>query len=109
MTKYVKKPVVIDAVRYDGSNAAEVLAWAEKGGTRERIDPETGKHYTALSIPTLEGLMQASPGDWIIKGVVGEVYPCKDEVFQLTYEPLLVTPLSTPPAVGGVIGASAST
>jgi hypothetical protein len=45
-------------------------------------------HSGSAFIPTLEGLMQAKPGDYIIKGVKGEIYPCKPDIFELTYEPV---------------------
>jgi len=78
--KFRKKPVVIEAVRYragmqDGRFADEVIA-----GTV--LYPEDG----TMLIKTLEGVMCASPGDWIIRGVKGEIYPCKDSIFKLTYE-----------------------
>lgn len=80
--KFRKKPVVIDAVLYTGSNASEV---AEVLGTTE-LSETFGKE--GLNIPTLEGEMHASAGDWIIKGVKGEIYPCKPDIFEATYEPV---------------------
>lgn len=79
--KYRKKPVVIDA-------------WLWLGENEEYIRDITGcnKLYLGknsnLFIPTLEGLMEASRGDWIIKGVKGEYYPCKPDIFEATYEPI---------------------
>ncbi len=46
------------------------------------------KEKTGLFISTLEGLHEAKPGDWIIRGVLGEIYPCKQEVFEKTYDPI---------------------
>jgi hypothetical protein len=79
--KFRKKPVVIDAVKFlageqDGELAADVLA----GVIRY---PEDG----TMLIKTLEGVMCAQPGDWIIRGVKGELYPCKPDIFAATYEP----------------------
>lgn len=76
---FVKKPVVIQAMQYDGSTESfvEITQWAEDAWCREN---------GAILIPTLEGEMRASPGDWIIKGVQGEFYPCKPDIFTATYE-----------------------
>ena len=79
--KYRKKPVVIEAVQWQGeSNLDEALAFV--GQQRE---PGV-KGYGAIIIPTLEGDMSALPGDWIIRGVQGEHYPCKPDIFAATYE-----------------------
>ena len=79
MAKYRKKPVVIEAVQFDGSNKAELLEWMKAGNAWV----EDG---AALVIVTLEGDMTAQPGDWIIKGVRGEFYPCKPDIFAATYD-----------------------
>lgn len=79
MAKYRKKPVVIDAMRYTGTNMADVLAWSGL--------PELTEYFDGgLEIPTLEGTMRADVGDWIIRGVKGELYPCKPDIFAATYE-----------------------
>jgi len=78
--KFRKKPVVIDAVRWDGANVDEILGFILVGGSARR------GHGNAIIIETLEGEMTASPGDWIIKGVKGEFYPCKPDIFDATYE-----------------------
>ena len=75
--KFRKKPVVIDAVQYTGPNFSEMEAFV--GGDAEF---RNGK----LVIATLEGALRASVGDWIIKGVKGEFYPCKPDIFAATYE-----------------------
>lgn len=75
--KFRKKPVVIEAVQWTGYNVAEM---AEFGV------PAEGPGLS-LVIRTLEGDMTASPGDWIIRGVQGEYYPCKPDIFAKTYEP----------------------
>lgn len=76
--KYRKKPVVIEAIQWDGMNYDELGDWMGMSATCE-IDG-------CFLIPTLEGEMRASPGDWIIKGVQGEFYPCKPDIFAATYE-----------------------
>lgn len=78
--KFRKKPVVIEAVRYTGYNKRETIDFTE--GTAR-----TNTCHSHLTIPTLEGNHTASVGDWIIKGVEGEFYPCKPDIFAKTYEP----------------------
>lgn len=82
MTKYRKKPVVIDAWQLTKENIeTSVPDW---------IDLDTVHIFDGgvlfAEIVTLEGVMQASEGDYIIKGVKGEVYPCKPDIFEQTYE-----------------------
>jgi hypothetical protein len=79
--KYRKKPVVIDAVQLPVAEAPSWLADAMDGGTVELY--KTGNAV----IKTLEGAMSATPGDWIIQGVKGELYPCRDDIFRMTYDP----------------------
>lgn len=82
MPQFRKKPVVIDAIQFNGAwtgDATVILDWMGKGGEWS-LDDET------LHIHTLEGVMTASKGDWIIKGVQGEFYPCKPDIFGATYE-----------------------
>ena len=81
MGMYRKKPVVIEARQYDGSNGTKLLAWV--GGS----ELEEGFTDDYIEIKTLEGTMRADKGDWIIKGVKGEFYPCKPDIFAATYEP----------------------
>jgi hypothetical protein len=83
--KYRKKPVVIEAYQLPavGADVPDSFAdWCEQVG----FEFESGRDETLL-IHTLEGTMTASPGDWIIKGVRGEFYPCKPDIFEATYEP----------------------
>ena len=94
--KYRKKPVVIDAIQWDGTaeNASVIIDWILSSGSRsaryhspeERSDLSYGS--PSISIDTLEGSMVASPGDYIIRGVQGEFYPCKPDIFEATYEPV---------------------
>lgn len=93
-TTFRKKPVVINAVQFLNSEYAEALAFNDVPvWLKEAIDAGTirgvfkGEDYWYLEIQTLEGGMTASPGDWIIRGVEGEIYPCKPGIFAKTYEP----------------------
>jgi hypothetical protein len=90
--KYRKKPVVIDAVYWDGSwdgfsVVANAMCISGQDDERIMLVTNSGGVPTNLAIPTLEGEMLASPGDWIIKGIKGEFYPCKPDIFAATYEP----------------------
>lgn len=78
--KFRKKPVIIEAVQWTGNNDIEILLFMDNPFI---IDP---KNCYMLQIPILEGIMTASVGDWIIKGVNGEFYPCKPDIFEKTYE-----------------------
>ena len=80
MAKYTKKPVTIDAVQWTGDNYDHVCEVLEISAGQIHPGDET------LVIPTLEGLMTVSKGDFVIKGVAGELYPCKPEIFALTYD-----------------------
>ena len=78
MKRYRKKPVVIEAVQFTGTNEREIAEFA--GESFELLF--LGKR----AIKTLEGYMKISVGDFIIKGVNGEFYPCKPDIFKKTYE-----------------------
>lgn len=84
MPKFRKKPVVVDAVQFNGSNTVAMSRFMDVPLDNTRIVPFARK----LIIKTLEGDMTASEGDWIIKGVQGEFYPCKPDIFADTYEPV---------------------
>ena len=104
---YRKKPVVVKAVQWTGENLREVIAFMDG-------PPETKSHHAGmmweqyedlvrkngLKIYTLEGKMDASPGDWIIKGVKGEFYPCKPDIFAATYDPANQPTAPVAPAEG---------
>lgn len=77
MAKYRKKPVVVDAWLFDTEKLFGMPDWINADGLAGE----------SLYIDTLEGVMEAQPGDWIIRGVKGEVYPCKPDIFAATYEP----------------------
>jgi hypothetical protein len=102
--KYRKKPVTVEAVQFLGwvDNDTDAVKniwpaeWSEAVKTWRRFrrfrstsctDDKTGTGLDELLVPTLEGVMAASPGDWIIRGVAGEFYPCKPDIFAATYEP----------------------
>jgi hypothetical protein len=80
--KYRKKPVIISAILWTGENFEE-LSKLGKETKREVIYEESDM---SLKIKTLEGIMKADVGDYIIKGVKGELYPCKPDIFEATYE-----------------------
>lgn len=81
MAQFRKKPVVIEAIQFDGDNAEEIGHFA---GLSAQI---TGREK-ALKITTLEGVLTVSPGDFVIKGVANEFYPCKEDIFHATYDPV---------------------
>ena len=78
MAKYRKKPVVIEAFQW--MRDAAPIWW------RERTDLNINVSTGSVFIPTLEGIHEAKPGDFIIQGVKGEIYPCKPDIFEMTYE-----------------------
>lgn len=78
MPKFRKKPVVIEAEQWKGDNPHQVLYFMGVGHLDQRGDK--------LLIPTLEGVFEANVGDWVIKGVHGEFYACKPDIFAKTYE-----------------------
>lgn len=90
--KFRKKPVVIEAVQWTGSNVDEVLALMLGSHDATRKDYVVSEGHKilggVLQIHTREGVMDANPNDWIIRGVKGEFYPCKPDIFAATYEPV---------------------
>jgi len=78
MAQYRKKPVVIEAIQLVDENLVQLLEFC---GDKIKSHPMIG-----VVIETLEGDMLASKGDYIIKGVKGEFYPCKPDIFEMTYE-----------------------
>ena len=79
--QYRKNPVVIEAILYTGENKAEIYEWMSK--TPDELETKTAGFE--LWIETFEGTIYGSAGDYIIKGVAGEFYPCKPEIFFETY------------------------
>ena len=87
MSKFKKKPVIIEAIQWTGDNVSDIIEFVNHYDIRLQNNYENGEEKTELYINTLEGSMHASQGDWIIKGVHGEFYPCKPDIFEETYEP----------------------
>jgi hypothetical protein len=83
--KYRKKPVVIEAEVFDGSyeSCLKIGRWMGN------LQVAWSANNKTLEIPTLDGIMTASPGDYIIRGIQGEFYPCKPDIFEKTYERVL--------------------
>jgi len=81
---YRKLPVIIQAVQYDGHNLIEIMAFVN--------GPVVIEAGNDIFINTLEGRMHVSEGDYIIKGVKGEFYPCKPDIFEGTYEAVPMKP-----------------
>lgn len=86
--RYRKKPIEIDAIQLTQENVAAVEAFIN-GKAREQMLPGPGRGmHAGVVITTLEGKMLASWGDWVIRGIKGEFYPCRDDIFEATYEPV---------------------
>lgn len=86
--KFQKKPVIIEAINFDGKNGKAIYDWSNGEVVQSPVleptpDNPTG-HY--LQVKTLEGTMIAIVNDWIIKGIAGEFYPCKPGIFFDSYE-----------------------
>ncbi len=102
MARFRKKPVEIEALQWTGHNHRPMFEFL--GGSENEYLIANGKNFYinhskvvgGLVIKTLEGEHLASIDDWIIKGVKGEFYPCKPDVFDLTYEPIAVDPAVSP-------------
>ena len=83
--KYRKKPVIIEAIQFEDNSDRIIEIHEFMGGDTIRVNYED-KNNPYIKIETLEGIMKASVGDYIIKGVNGEFYPCKPDIFEKTYE-----------------------
>ena len=81
--RYRKRPVEVEAVQWTGDNYEEVEAFLG-----DSLYPPIVR-TSALRVKTLEGSLLASKGDWLIRGIKGEFYPCKPDIFEQTYEPVL--------------------
>lgn len=79
-----KKPVVIECMQFTDEDKDIVYHWASS--IKMNVEPSTRNNCPVLIIPTLEGDHIASIGDYIIKGVNGELYPCKPDIFCKTYD-----------------------
>lgn len=85
--QYRKKPVVVEAVLFNGSSSQANILKQWMAGQEYVHHPVMTRDLVDLEIETLEGTMTARPGDWIVKGVQGEFYPVKGDIFLATYEP----------------------
>ena len=90
--KYCRKPIVVEAIQWTGNNTDEVLEFGRgKIKHRQYKYSPNGKdilYGEELYVETLEGELRANKGDYIIKGVRGEFYPCKPDIFEKIYEEL---------------------
>jgi hypothetical protein len=91
MAKYRKKPVVIEAFQYDGDLKGSdgnyyIPEWAKTALEDGVMFFESTSEPMQLFIKTLEGKMLVSVGDYVIQGVQGELYPCKPDIFEMTYD-----------------------
>lgn len=90
ISKFTKRPVTIEAVQLtDDADWEAIATWC--GGRVAAYRDASDEYYTPLVIPTLEGEMHADVGDWIIRGIQGEHYPCKPDIFAATYEPAVTS------------------
>ena len=85
--QYRKKPITIEAIQFTGINTSEMEAFC--GDNVELFYKKDEPNCSEAKIMTLEGVMTASVGDYIIKGVNGEFYPCKEDIFHKTYEEIV--------------------
>lgn len=93
MAKFRKKPVVIDAIQHEGDfgiierwlQSLGYPSWQESDADEAAMWPNDDG---SIIIPTLEGDHRCDVGDWIIRGVAGELYPCKSDIFAATYDPV---------------------
>lgn len=94
--RYRKLPVVIEAMRWNGTpeGATPIINWVlARDGTARYHEDRPGDTNVLIrpehiAVDTLEGTMRANAGDWVIRGVQGEFYPCRDDVFRQSYEPV---------------------
>ena len=91
MAKYKKKPIVVEAIRWTGSNLEEIRNFVGSDLIEECVElfdikRTLKKMLVDIAIETPEGTMRVDYGDYIIKGVQGELYPCKPDIFLKTYE-----------------------
>lgn len=89
INKYIKKPIEVEALQIHG-NVSEIKEFIGENGDAYISDAAwqvgKGRPHTIVTIHTLEGDMRATDGDYIIKGVKGEFYPCRKDIFEETYE-----------------------
>ncbi len=92
--KFRKKPIVIEAFQWTGDrDQVGEPEWIVDAINKQNVFfSQPGTPEVTMMIQTLEGTMEASRGDWIIRGMKGELYPCKPDIFEATYEPVAPTP-----------------
>ena len=90
MAKYKTKPCEIEAIQWNGLNLQEIKEFVGESLIYDILDTAwevgKGRPHVFMKIKTLEGIMEASVGDYIIRGLKGEFYPCKPDIFEKTYE-----------------------
>ena len=84
--KFRKKPIVIEAIQWTGDNFDELKDFTETDNQQTVCRIVKGTFDRDLFVDTLEGSLMASLNDWIIKGIKGEFYPCKPDIFEATYD-----------------------
>jgi len=104
MAQYRKKPVVIDAAQFDGTPGGACAMFEQFDIPGGKYVPSADLSQGHITIPTLEGVMSANAGDYIIKGVKGEFYPCKPDIFAASYENVRNDPPKPMPLVLRVVG-----
>lgn len=88
--RFRKKPVEIEAVQFtDLDSYLAIVEWMKASGDTHALADEVRFETPLMLLKTLEGTMAANPGDWVIRGVQGEFYPCKPDIFNATYEAVL--------------------
>jgi len=85
--KFVKKPVIVDAIKFIGKQDP-ILEFVKNSDGIIGFEVDSEGNNIAVIISTLEGEMKANIDDWIIKGIAGEIYPCRPNIFSKTYEPI---------------------
>lgn len=95
--KYRKKPIVIEAVKYDGKNSFQILSELGMESIGEELTSDD------LLIDTPEGEMRAKSGDYIIKGIKGEFYPCKPDIFEASYDLVKENKLNIPEEIQNIV------
>ena len=89
MGKYKKRSVEVDALQFNTlDDYLVIVEWMKASGDTFALADEVRYSTPIMTIQTLEGVMAASPGDWIIRGIKGEFYPCKPDIFSATYDPV---------------------
>ena len=88
VAKYRKKPIEIEAIQWTGKNTDLVAGWIRGGGGSVLVGGIDERAQRVMLIRTLEGPLSVTVGDFVIKGIEDEFYPCKERIFEATYEPV---------------------